>query len=187
MRIQSYLGNAAARVATSLFLVLLVFFLTPTPTTAQFGWLKDAAGGIWEGVKTVGDLPGKAVGSFIGTATKPTIRNVENSGHQIVKDLDRRMEARIVQLSDEIDESLGNNIDKVDQSLEDRIDQIDQSMEKRIYQIDGVISKSLLEVDRISEARVQQLDKVATVRIKQVDQVLVNRINQIDKSIGRTD
>ena len=159
---------------------------------------KNIAYGQWNPIKTVkevvstaGVIAGAPFGGLIDAATKPTINSAENAGHRLIADIDGRMESRIAQMGDEVQEAFREG----NRSMNERLSQLDRSMEQRIYQLDGVISKSLLEVDRISEARVQQLNRVAEakidqldgnlgMRIKQIDQVMERRIKQIDVALG---
>jgi hypothetical protein len=139
----------------------------------------------------IGRLVGRPAGGFVEAVSKPTLDNVEASGHRLVEDVDQRLEARIEQADDAVQEAL----DDADRVIEARIGQVDVVMAARISQIDAsasiLVERSLGELDVISRARIEEatagaqavvrdLDDAGRKRIEQADQVLEARIAQVD-------
>ncbi len=127
----------------------------------------------------------------------PTLPKAEASGHQLIGDLDNRMEARITQIGG----TLSTTVSELDALKTSGLNQADGILQARITQIGGVVDTAVGSavggLDLVAKKRIAQLEQSGSVLIEQlnqdvtkqlgtVDQMLQARIGQLDDVVARS-
>ncbi len=155
-----------ARVARMpLVLVALSCFVTPANAWNPLKPIASAA-------KKIGGKIGHGVGGLVESATTPTIRNAEQSGHRLIGDVEMSL-ARQLEHGGTVATSL---VGVVDKAVGDKLEKVDRSMEARILQVhlagDELVDRTFARTD----ATIWKLDAVAKQRIDQLEKAGKNLI-----------
>lgn len=146
--------------------------------------------------KRAGRAIGGAAGSFVESATGPTIRNVEGAGHRLIFDvegaLDRQLEHAggvASAVIGQVDRSLGDQLDRIDHDLEARIVQARITADEGIDRAFGRLDQSIGRLDAAARRRIdqigKQLDRVGKDLIGRADAAAVKLIAQADAILER--
>jgi hypothetical protein len=123
--------------------------------------------------RTIGNVLG--VGGFVESATAPTIRNAEESGHRLIKDVDAALGRQL----DNLKGVAGTVLVQTDKLVAESIVKVDRSLEGRIVQVGAIVDRTLDKTfDRV-DLTIGRLDEVAR---KRIDQIAARANALIDKA-----
>jgi hypothetical protein len=148
----------------------------------------------WNPIRSAGQSFGSGLADSLAT---PTINKLERSGHNLVSDVNAKLEQRI----DQFGGTLAGTVGKLDSLAEARLDQTDTILTARIAQL-GVAanmaaSTAIGGLDQVAKRRIAQLEQSGSRLIDQlgeerkktldhVDQVLHDRIGQLDQVVAQS-
>jgi len=189
---------ARVRIARRLPLVLVALMIFVARPAEAWNPLKPLA----SAAKKAGAAIGRGLGGLVESATTPTIRNAEQSGHRLIGDvemsLDRQLEhggAVATSLVGVVDKSVGEKLDKVDRSLEARILQVhvagDELVDRTFNRVDATIWK----LDDVAKRRIDQIEKTGknliasagqegSKLLAQADAVLEKRVGDVRQLVA---
>ncbi|HTJ43837.1 MAG TPA: hypothetical protein VL463_17140, partial [Kofleriaceae bacterium] len=137
-------------------------------------------------------LVGAPFGGLVEAASTPTIHDLEDSGHRLIRDADDAIGKEIDRAGSvtagvvaQVDSSLAARLDQVDHSLAARIVQVKTGLDDTVDRAFGRLDRSIGRLDDMARRRIAQAAAAANAIVAHVDQTITRTLAQADDILAR--
>lgn len=138
----------------------------------------------WNPLRAAAKKLESALGHLVESATAPTLRDAEESGHRLLHDADASLGREITRAGSVTTKVLAAGIDRADRSLEARILQVHTAADETLDRGFGRLDHSIGLLDDVARRRIAQIFKGGHDLIAQLDKATLDALHAADQILA---